>query len=127
MKISKSLYEDLKKLRRAMIDGSGRELHNPIPVAIPIGLNRPPTLQEQIQRVLRQELSRQADAQGHETFDEADDFDVEDDDQINPISQYEIHEMIPEEPIPPNPLPVTSQEKDLDPSPEPDPDPQVTE
>lgn len=96
MKITKELHDELKKLRRAMIK-DGIEFLNPTPVAIPIGMERPPSLKEQIQRVLRTELSMQAAAQGEETFEEADDFDVPEDDP-DPVSPYEMNEMQYEEP-----------------------------
>lgn len=60
-------------------DEYGRELPDPIPAALPIGFKRQPTLQETIKRLVRSEISREADENGQETFDEADDFEVDDD------------------------------------------------
>lgn len=58
------------------------------PVARPVGFRAPPSLQEMIRMYVRTELSREADRQGHETFEEADDFDVGDD--YEPRSQWEL-------------------------------------
>lgn len=68
-------------------DAKGREIPNPIPAEIPLNFRRPPTLQEQIKMYVRRELSMQAADDGHETFEEADDFEVDDD--YDPSSPYE--------------------------------------
>lgn len=60
-------------------DHRGHELPDPTPVAIPVGLKRPESLQDQIRRLVRNELSAHAVAHGRESFEEADDFEVEDD------------------------------------------------
>ena len=44
-----------------------------------MGAFRPQTLREEMQRYVRYELSRGAHEQGQETFEEFDDFEVEDD------------------------------------------------
>lgn len=60
------------------------------PMAIPAGFRRPPTLAEQVQRLVRGALSRQAEDAGFENFDEANDFDVPDDpvDPTTPFEEY---------------------------------------
>lgn len=58
------------------------------PMAIPVGFQRPPTLQEQVARLVRTEVSRRAAEQGLETFEEADDFEVGDD--FEPNSPHEL-------------------------------------
>jgi len=64
------------------------EILDPTPLALPVGLKQPPTLQEQIRRMIRsEELRRAAEAAGHETFEESDDFEVGDD--YDPKSPYE--------------------------------------
>lgn len=69
-------------------DSHGREIPDPMPLAPPIGYKRQPTLAEQIKSMVRSEqLAREAASQGYETFDEADDFDVED--GFDPQSPYE--------------------------------------
>lgn len=89
------LVEELKKLASAMLGPGGREYVNPLPMHIDV-TPRPPTLQEQIQRLLRVELAAQAKSQGNETFEEFTDFDVDDDPEI--LSGYEVHEMVDEVP-----------------------------
>lgn len=77
----------LKKLR-AMLEKrpNYRESPDPTPVALATQLRRPPTLQEQIQRYVlaANALARQ---QGAESFEEADDFEV---DEFDPNSPYEM-------------------------------------
>ena len=58
---------------------NGWETPDPTPVARAVRFQRPPTLEEIVQRSIRGALSRHAAEQGHETFEEANDFDVDDD------------------------------------------------
>lgn len=69
-------------------DEQGRELPDPTPVEIPVGFSRPESLQDQIKRLIRTELSMDAQAGGFESFEEADDFDVGDD--FDPSSPHEL-------------------------------------
>lgn len=69
------------------IDSSGCEKLDPTPASLPVGFHRPPTLQEQIRRLVRSELSDAASKHGAESFEEADDFNVGDD--LDPSSPYE--------------------------------------
>lgn len=98
MKVTKELFEKLSSLDKAIFNEDGKEMLNPIPMEIHPGLKRPPTLKEQIQRVLKGALSQQADAQNMETFDECNDFDVDEDPDIVDLrTPYEIMaEEIPE-------------------------------
>lgn len=73
-----------------------KEIPDPRPVAVPVGYRRPLTLQEEIKRFVRAELSQVAQAHELETFEEADDFDVDEDPEL--ISPYEIPEAAPEWP-----------------------------
>lgn len=68
----------------------GEELPDDTPIELPIRFKRPPTLQEQIKAMVRSELSQSAKAQGMESFEEADDFEVEDDVEIRSA-----HELTP--------------------------------
>lgn len=72
-------------------DKRGREVSDSTPVEVPLNFKRPETIQEQIKRMVRQELSQVAAAAGAETFQEADDFDVEEED--DPVSRYEMTPM----------------------------------
>lgn len=71
------------------LDKYGREMPSPLPIAPPIGYKKSPTLAEQIRAmVLSEKLKMEAMAAGQETFEEADDFDVDDD--FDPTSPYEV-------------------------------------
>lgn len=64
------------------------ELLDPTPMAIPVGYKQPETLADQIRRMVRSErLAQEVEAAGFETWEEADDFDVDDD--FDPTSPYE--------------------------------------
>lgn len=80
--------------RRMDYDELGRELPDRTPVARPVGWKQPASLREQIRKFVRDELSRVAEEQGAETFEEADDFDIEDD-APDPSSPYELDEGLP--------------------------------
>lgn len=71
-----------------MLNENGHEVPDPRPVARPLHIGVPETLAQQIQRMVRSELSQRAAAQGHETFEESDDFDVEEDEDLS--SPYEL-------------------------------------
>lgn len=79
----------------AVFDERGRQVPDPRPVEVPLSFQRPPSLQEEIKRFVRLELSKRAASQELESFDEADDFDVDDEDPL-PVSAYEVREMVPE-------------------------------
>lgn len=65
------------------------ETPDPTPVSIPSGFKRPETLEEQIRRLVRSaRFADEVEAAGFETFEEADDFDV-DDDPPEPGTPYE--------------------------------------
>lgn len=57
--------------------------------------NRPLSMKEQIQRLLRDEFDKQMDAQNFETREDANDFDI-DDDAEELKSPYEINDMVEE-------------------------------
>lgn len=87
--ITKALADKVETLTHAFLTHDGKEVLNPKPIAIPSGLKRPLTLQEQIQRLIKTEMSTQVQAQGHETYEQANDFDVPDD-LPEPASHYEL-------------------------------------
>lgn len=73
-------------------DENGYEHLDPTPVKLPIDFQRPLSLEQRIAQMLRsQELARAMAAHGRETFEEADDFDVEDEfeDEFAKSSPYE--------------------------------------
>lgn len=70
------------------LDKNGYEVLDDTPRAIPLKFRRQ-SFVDQIQSFIRAELSRQADSQGHETFEESDDFWIDDDDTL-PRTAYEL-------------------------------------
>jgi hypothetical protein len=65
------------------LDENGREIPDPRPLRLPAGFKKPETLAEQVQRLVRTHISREAAESGHETFEESEDFDVDDDPDIS--------------------------------------------
>ena len=93
---------------------NGQERADPIPVEMPIGGGRPDTLAELIQKYVREAVSSQAEAEGKETFEEANDFDVEDPFEIE-MEDSRYTEMEEEVPLPledPDPAEPDKEEKD---------------
>lgn len=68
-------------------DEEGREIPDSTPLELPLGMKRPDTLAEQVQRLVRRQLSDYAALHGHESFEEAEDFDVDED--FDPSTPYE--------------------------------------
>lgn len=78
-----------KSLHSIMHDEKGREIPDPLPLEPPIGYKRSPTIAEQLRAMVQGEaLAYAARNAGKETFEEADDFDV--DDEFDPRSPYEV-------------------------------------
>lgn len=77
-------------------DELGREIPDPTPLEMPAGISRPLTIEEQIQRYVRGHLSRMAADQGQETFEEADDFELADEDPEDFLTPYEVHVLVSE-------------------------------
>lgn len=71
----------IKIVRKGSLDSNGSEVLDPRPVGIPVGFQKPPSLTEMMQKYVRHELSRRAEADGMESFEEAEDFDVSDEDE----------------------------------------------
>lgn len=72
----------------AGIDQLGREVPDPVPTQAPIGYTPPTQLEQLIKQYVRRELSAAAGAEQYETFEDADDFDIEDD-PLDPLTEYE--------------------------------------
>lgn len=75
---------------------AGEEIPDDRPVEVPLKFKRPLSIQEEIQRYIRIEASMAAGRDGLETFDEANDFEVEDDDEF-PLSSAERAALLAEE------------------------------
>lgn len=61
---------------------SGRVVYeptDPTPVAVPVHLRKPESMDDRIRRIVQHSASEAARMQGLETFEEADDFDIPDD------------------------------------------------
>lgn len=79
-----------EKLMQAELDAAGHELNNPNPINANIDIVKPLTLQERITRILNTGISLNAQAAGKETFLEANDFDVDEEDEIpEPLTKYQ--------------------------------------
>lgn len=68
---------------------NGQEVPDPKPFAMPLGFKKPESTEDIVRRMIAQNLSQQVANNETETFEEADDFDVEDDEFIDPVSPYE--------------------------------------
>jgi len=66
----------------------GEELPDPTPVEIPAGFKEPESIQQLIARLVRVHVSDAAARHGFETVDEANDFDV--DEEEFPETKYEV-------------------------------------
>ena len=74
-----------------MLDENGHEVLDRTPVAVPVRFQRPQNLVDRMKDFIRGEMSRQMEAQGSETFEEADDFDTGEDDDVRTV--YELDGM----------------------------------
>lgn len=80
------LEAELKVVSR--LDEHGREVLSSEKLALPLGYKKPESLAEQIQRLVVRQLSDQAQAEGFDSFEESEDFDIGDD-PPDPSSPYE--------------------------------------
>lgn len=67
-----------------------REIPNPVPRFVDVSPIKRLTIAERVRRIIRHDLSRVMVDQGHESFDDANDFDVEDDISDAPLSQAQV-------------------------------------
>lgn len=75
----------------------GRELPDPTPLELPAGTKRPETLQDQIRRLIRTDVSAYAEDHGAESFEDANDFDIDDDEPESRATHHELHEEVVDE------------------------------
>lgn len=93
-------------MRPIMLNDHGHEIPDPTPMAPPVGFKPQPSMVEIVRaQIAGERLRQEAEAAGLETFEEADDFDVQDD--FDPSSPYE--EMF--DPAPARPRFRTAQEE----------------
>lgn len=67
----------------------GVEKPDPTPVQIPIEMRKPESMDDRIRRIIQHSLSVRARQVGLESFEEADDFDIEDEFDLDPTSPWE--------------------------------------
>lgn len=81
-------FKKVVKFKYRLTDGRYPQC-DPRPMSVPIGMERPESLQEKLKRLVRDEVlqSKLKDG-GVETFEEADDFNISDD-PIDPHTPYE--------------------------------------
>lgn len=65
------------------LTSDGKEKADPTPAALPVGYKHPLSLDQKIQLMVRSAVSAAADEQGYETFDEANDFEIGDNDPMD--------------------------------------------
>lgn len=83
---------------RNSLDGQGREQLDPNPLTVKGPGDAPLSVQDQIKAALRSErLNMARAAQGVETFEEADDFDIEDEEDWRPFAPWEEDFEVPAE------------------------------
>lgn len=80
--------ENLEAKIAVRLNEAGWEVPDPTPLTLPSGFRRPETLQEQVRRLVRSTVSQIAADQGVETFEDSEDFDVDDD--FDPNTPYEV-------------------------------------
>jgi len=71
-------------------DKQGREIVDPTPAAFSADVERPESLESMMRRMIRQHLSAYAVEEGDESFEEANDFEVEDEDWDDVETKYEV-------------------------------------
>lgn len=71
---------------------TGKERVDPTPVELPVDA-RPLTMEDRLKAYIRQQISFRAEQQGMASFDEEDDFDIEDDEEM--AQPYPVQDMHP--------------------------------
>lgn len=73
------LEEYLEKMAAKGFDKNGNLIMDPTPIAPPIGYKKHPSMVEIVRDMVKSErLAQEALASGHETFEEAEDFEIDD-------------------------------------------------
>lgn len=83
MDVNPQYHPDGKKYNAA-----GEELMDPTPVALPMHFRRPESINDMMKRLIKTHLSKAAAAENSESFEEADDFNVEGEEK-EPTTPYE--------------------------------------
>lgn len=81
---------DYHGMYSAQLDALGSEVIDPYPLVEDIGIKPVETMDQRIRRLIHSErLAMAAEKQGFDTEEEADDFEIDDDDELIPMSSYE--------------------------------------
>lgn len=94
-----------------LVDNGSKHDPDQTPIAVDVG-DYSESMEDMVRRVISTELSRHAERGGAETFEEANDFDVEDgemDDMLSPYETYELREERPDPPAKKEPAAVEPQ------------------
>lgn len=102
---TKPTYDEDGVQATSGIGKDGKEYPDPVPMAPPVGFDNPPDLMDMMATMLKShEVQKRLEAEGFDTFEEAGDFDVDDD----PLPRLTMHEALmmppagpPAEPPPP--------------------------
>lgn len=87
-------------IKHSYFNEKGEWVPDPTPIEIPIGLKRPPSMNERIKEMVRGALSQSAVNAGRESFEEANDFSIPDPDGSQlPISPHELKDAEDEVPV----------------------------
>lgn len=87
--VTKPYHDDDGVQVSAGIGPDGKEYGDPVPMSPPVGYNPPPDLMTMIKTMLHnEEFMRRLNEEGVDTFEEAGDYDVEDD-PPDPATPYE--------------------------------------
>lgn len=76
-----------KETGEVRLDDSGHEVPDKTPLELPVGFKQQETVAQMVARLVRRDVSLYAAQHGAETFDEADDFEIDDDPE--PFSPFE--------------------------------------
>ena len=79
-------------LLREQAQAVGPEQLDKTPLEVPLEHLRPPTIKEELQRYVRYEISQIGKDAGFSSFEEEDDFDIEDE-EVDLLSPYQMTEL----------------------------------
>lgn len=92
-------------------DEHGREIPDPTVLEVPLHLRREESLHDRIRRMVREQASYEAAQAGFETFEESDDFSVDEDEFASP---HELSELQEETPFPDKKEVASGKPKEVD-------------
>lgn len=75
------------------------EIPDPVPLQVPDSCQRPPSLREEMQKYVRSEISKLARDNDLGSFEDEDDFDLNDGDD-HFVTPYTVHDVVPDNEAP---------------------------